>query len=733
MSNSTPLVQLCLVLHNHQPIGNFDNVFEASYQDSYLPFLNLFEQFPAIRISLHTSGCLMQWLNQHHPEYLDRLSTLVAQGRVEIVGGAFYEPILTMIPARDRVGQITSFTHWLEQRLGGKVSGMWIPERVWESALTADLAAAEIQYTILDDYHFRCAGLNDDELYGYYITEDQGRVVRVFPGSERLRYLIPFADPWETIEYCRAIGEAHPGAVLVFGDDGEKFGTWPDTKRHVYEEGWLERFFTLLTENQEWLRTSTLADTIQSTRPHGKIYLPDASYREMTEWALPVAKQNEYESLVHEFEQQPGWASLKRFMRGGFWRNFKVKYPESNEMYSRMMYVSSLVQQAEQEKCPAETLDVARKYLYQGQCNCAYWHGAFGGVYLPHLRNAIYQNLILAEEVIERWSRQRPSWIEGVADDYNFDGLQEIRLANESLTTWISPQVGGQIYELDVRANGHNLLATMQRREEAYHAKVLKGHQQVDGEAASIHDRIVLKRNDLNEYLNYDQRLRKSLVDHFWDENVSLSTIAAGRAVERGDFAEGSYRATIRRNPERIQVMLEREGNAWGVPLKLTKGVTLNQRSSELEIAYLLEGLPQGSRFHFGVEFNFSGLPEGQGDRFFSTGSDRQRRGHLGERLDLQGLRDLRLTDQWLGLDIGLEWDRPGGIWTFPIHSVNGSEAGFELVHQSVVVQPHFIVEADREGRWALRMRLSVNCNKPVELLKSGDTLKAGSAPTKVS
>jgi hypothetical protein len=30
-------------------------------------------------------------------------------------------------------------------------------------------------------------------------------------------------------------------------------------------------------------------------------------------------------------------------------------------------------------------------------------------------------------------------------------------------------------------------------------------------------------------------------------------------------------------------------------------------------------------------------------------------------------------------------------------------------------------------------MRLSVNCNKPVELLKSGDTLKAGSAPTKVS
>ena len=49
----------------------------------------------------------MEWLDEHHPEYVDRLAGLVAAGRIEIVGGAFYEPILTMIPSRDRVGQIT--------------------------------------------------------------------------------------------------------------------------------------------------------------------------------------------------------------------------------------------------------------------------------------------------------------------------------------------------------------------------------------------------------------------------------------------------------------------------------------------------------------------------------------------------------------------------------------------------------------------------------------------------
>ena len=151
-----------------------------------------------------------------------------------------------MIPSRDRVGQIRSYTRWLENRLGANVRGMWMPERVWEQSYARDLAAAGIEYTVLDDYHFKSAGLTESQLYGHYLTEDDGRVMSVFPGSERLRYTIPFADPQETINYLGRIKEEHPNAVVVFGDDGEKFGTWPETKKHVYQDGWLERFFNAL-------------------------------------------------------------------------------------------------------------------------------------------------------------------------------------------------------------------------------------------------------------------------------------------------------------------------------------------------------------------------------------------------------------------------------------------------------------------------------------------------------
>src|ERR1700746_1246346 len=97
------VVRLILALHDHQPVGNFDSVFEAAYRDSYLPFLEVLEGYPEIPFVLHTSGPLLKGLVETRPEYIGRIRVLVEAGRVEILGGGFYEPILTMIPHRDRV------------------------------------------------------------------------------------------------------------------------------------------------------------------------------------------------------------------------------------------------------------------------------------------------------------------------------------------------------------------------------------------------------------------------------------------------------------------------------------------------------------------------------------------------------------------------------------------------------------------------------------------------------
>jgi len=709
-------IRFSLVLHNHQPVGNFEHVFEQAYQRSYRPFLDVFERYDSIKISLHVSGSLMEWLDARHADYIDRLVALVRRGRVEILGGAFYEPILAMLPSRDRVGQIRDYTNWLEKRLGTVVRGMWIPERIWEQSYTRDLVDAGIEYTVLDDFHFKTAGLGQAQLTGHCLTEDDGRVMSVFPGSERLRYLIPFGLPEQTIEYLDQIAQRRPGAIVTFGDDGEKLGSWPGTFDHVYGEGWLERFFDALTENREWVHTTTLGEAVDNVAPAGKIYLPDCSYREMTEWALPVERQIEFAHLSSEMKENPHWPLLREFIRGGFWRNFKVRYPESDEMYSRMIEISRRLAQAAKaaalgEPVDGELLEAARAELYRGQCNCAYWHGAFGGIYLPHLRNAIYEHLISAENLLHRASRRTERWIEAKAEDFNFDARQEIQLANDRLAVLIAPSAGGQIYELDVRRIRHNLLATLARRPEAYHQKVAAGADDQDDECASIHDRVVFKHEGLDQYLQYDSAPRKSLLDRFYEADVSLEAVASGEAVQFGDFLGGSYDARVRRKPERIQVQLSREGHVSDTPIRLTKGLTLEAGSSSLEIAYLLEGLPQDQALHLAVEFNFAGLPAGVEGRYFcdATGADL---GQLDTRLDLTDIEGLGLVDRWLGLDIHLSVSRPTHFWTFPIYTVSQSEDGFELIHQSVVVQPHWHVQPEADGSWRMTMRMEIDTSR---------------------
>ncbi len=714
-------VRLVLALHNHQPVGNFDFVFEQAYKDSYRPFLDVLAEYPSLKIGLHISGSLMEWLDANHPDYVNRVADLAADGRIEILGGAFFEPILAMIPSRDRIGQIRRYTRWLEDRLAVTVRGMWVPERVWEQAFVRDIVDAGIEYTILDDFHFKCAGMTDDQLLGHLITEDEGRLLSIFPGNERLRYVIPFGRPEETIDLLAATAKQHPGATVLFGDDGEKFGTWPGTHKYVYQEGWLRQFFDALVSNQDWIQVTTPAEVIDNCPPVGKIYLPDCSYREMTEWSLPTEKLVEYERIAREMQHHPHWPALRPMVRGGFWRNFRTKYAEADEMYARMMMVSRRVDEAagrETDGTDGDLIDRARTELYRGQCNCSYWHGAFGGVYLPHLRNAIYSHLIAADNLLDEAVGRTQPWVEAVADDFDFDTHNEIRLANDKLLGLIDPFHGGHLVELDVRAIRHNLLATFTRKPEAYHHKILAGPSQQNGECASIHDQVIFKQEGLDQKLFYDDHPRKSMVDLFLGSEATLETVAAGEAPVLGDFVHGEYETRIRRNPGRIQIQMFRQGFVGDKQVKLTKGVTLEAGQSVLRIDYLLEDLPLDVPLHFGVEFNFAGMPSGQDDRYFHDAAG-NRLGQLGARLDLAGVRGLSLTDEYLGLDVALGSSLIGGYWTFPIETVSQSESGFELVHQSVAVIPHWHLTPDDQGRWSVTFEMSLNTAAVGNRLKS--------------
>ncbi len=219
---------------------------------------------------------------------------------------------------------------------------------------------------------------------------------------------------------------------------------------------------------------------------------------------------------------------------------------------------------------------------------------------------------------------------------------------------------------------------------------------------------MVFKQPDLDKRLQYDDHLRKSLIDLFYDRDATPEDVQAGKARQCGDFLHGMYEARIRRNPDRIQVQLAREGNVDGAPVRITKGLTLDAGSGTLQIAYLLENLPKDRPLHFAVELNFAGLPAGADDRYFSD-LEGNRLGQLGTKLNLADVFGLSLTDEWQGVTAALKMSKRTNFWAFPIETVSQSEGGFELVHQSVAVLPHWLVEGDKDGRWSVTMQMSLD------------------------
>ena len=713
-------VRMILALHNHQPVGNFDGVFEAAYRDSYAPFLELLASYPEIPFALHTSGPLLEWLAERHPEYIAQVRGLVETGRVEILGGGFYEPILTMIPHHDRVGQIRDFSAYLEQLFPTKIRGMWVPERVWEQHLVGAIAEAGIEYTILDDFHFQHAGITGDDLFGYHLTEDEGRLLKIFPGSETLRYTVPFQEPHATYEVLRRLAERRPGATVVFADDGEKFGSWPETFDHVYTHGWLRRFCDMIVGNRDWLEVTTLARAVDATLPLGKVYVPDGSYREMTEWVLPPSLHQDYERAKAHVAASGLADELTPFFRaGGFWRNFKARYPESNEMYARMLGISRrLADASARERADPDYLEIARRELYRGQCNCPYWHGAFGGLYLPHLRNAVYRSLITAHNALDDAEAKTGPRVALEVGDYNLDAFQEVKLENEALVLMVRPAQGGHIYELDVRQTAINVLATLQRRPEAYHQAIVnaihpENRDQAQGDGpASIHDRIVFKQEGLDRLLVYDRHPRKALVDHFYPIDVTLDELAACHDVERGDFVTGTYLARAQRDSRRVALVMERPGHADGQTVRIKKSIALVAGSPVLEVHYELFDVPRETCLHFAVELNLAAMAGHADDRYYSDAQG-ARLGVLDSRIDLAHTEGIALTDEWLELTVGLSWSRPGGLWCYPIETVSQSEGGFEAVYQSSAVVPHWHVTADDTGRWDVLIRLALEPFRP--------------------
>jgi alpha-amylase len=660
------------VLHSHQPVGNFDSVFEMACEKAYAPYVAELLESGRMPVSLHLSGPLLEWLDEHRHPLLDALRRAAAELGIEFVGGGWYEPILTMLSERDALGQLRGGADLVRRLFGAAPHGAWLTERVWEQNLARLLTDAGYDYTVLDDSHFIHAGFDPDRLDALYWAESDGRLLTVFPASERLRYLIPFGLVEEVIAELRRHRPEEGERLVVYADDGEKFGLWPGTHKHVYEEGWLARYHAALAAESDWLEPVTLSTAFARMKPAAHAYLGDDSYREMTEWALPAASQAEFLRLGRELAGDGRFQRLKRFFRGGSWRAFKAKYPELRRLYARMIAVSATI-----DRLPAVRAAAARRELYRAQCNCAWWHGVFGGLYMPHLRGAVWRHLLAAERLADAAARRKRPALERA--DFDLDGRTELRLRGGGLSALVAPARGGHVFELDLTAADEQLTDVLSRRFEAYHDEIRERLARgtgggPTGGSVSIHDLQRQATAEHGSHLVYDDEPLESLVDHLEPGSWAVEDLWRGGLSGDAGFRRGEYLITAGGGAEAAVRLVRQAPLAGHGPLELVKDLALGRDGLQAGYRLINRGA-EPLEFTFGVELNLC--------RDFEAPRGGEARGPE-VRFHPRAAR-LLLACPPRGLRAGLR--APGAAAaSWQVKTVSQSETGYEVCVQGLAV-----------------------------------------------
>jgi len=680
------MISLHWAIHNHQPVGNFDFIFERACAQAYQPFAEVLAAHPKIRMSMHFSGILLDWLEAKRPQYLASLRTLVERGQLEILGGGFYEPILPVISDAHKVGQLRKLSKTVERLFGQAPRGIWLAERVWEPTLVKPISEAGLEFVLLDGSHFKMVGKTDADMDGYFLSEDQGHTLKLFPIHDVVRDYIPFRPVDEVIEtLLRLDDEGRAKDVhdvqVVFGDDGEKFGDWPFTHNTVYGDRWLHRFFEKVESMPDRIRVAQMAEGLKPEKNLGLVYLPPASYQEMMVWAQDAKDIPKFRATQRHVIERDG-ADAAKFMRGTFWRNFFNKYAESNQIHKQAIRLASLHDRL-QGSMRGEEAGKALDHIWQAQCNCAYWHGVFGGLYLPHLRFGLYRNLIQAQVRLDAAALAGQAAPVYEAADWNCDGKPEHTL--NSPEVYLSLSAHGEIDQFWLKKTGINLVDTLTRRYEAY-------HDQVGGQAEAgtkLENSLGEKESGLREYLVYDRKLRRSLSDLYLRPDTTFADYAAQGYQTRLEF---SARETVleRRAKETGIRFLGLARAADGTVLLAEKAVYLAQGSPDIRVEWKFANPVTNAgkppvEFHFGSEALFCLLAGNAHDRYVDWGSGRDVLASHGE---MGKIEKVAVVDEWLKLRCEARFPGASRVWRDAIETVSQSEGGYERVYQGTVLVP---------------------------------------------
>ena len=671
-------IQFIFGTYNEHSIGSLSDNSEMTYQRALKPFLSVLNQFPKFPAVLFYSGILLDWITRNHPEFLMLLADMVNRRQIELLTGGYYEPVFPLIPRSDMLGQIEKLTTFLRSQFGRRPHGNWLTESVWEPSLASILNTSGIEYTFLRDEHFKYAGLQGDDLYYPCLTENQGKSIVVFPLSSALERVVSESSVDDAVDFILSAGSESKERVVVLLESGEKFGKSEGSYERLYDEGWLKSFLQSIQEKSDAITPVNPSRYVRQVSPIRKIYFPTTFYSELMQWLSSDAK------AIKTSKRK-----IATDASGGLFQRFLNQYPESNLMYSKMLYTHLRVNQIRGDKFRKKT---AREELWKGQCHVAYWHGKCGGIYWSHLRKLTYRAFIEAETM----ARADGMFTSSITSfDFDMDGKEEYLYQSKELNAYVHCE-GGMVFELDFIPTKWNYCDTLARRPEVYH----------DG-------------NDRH----YDWYMWKAFIDHFFSQEETIGAFDKMTYKELGDFVTGRYDLG-ELDREHLALTMTRTGQVTIRNRSLLVRVEKSFRfkNSTIQASYVITNQStKGLDCWFGTELNLA-FASGESSDMAISKFEKNKKTQIDGRMTTHSdVKRLLLQDLRNSVSINLSSDTEFSLWALPLEAVTWSDGASEKIYQSncVVARWHLSLGPDESWKNSLSLAFTKLDKKKTRSRKS--------------
>ena len=605
-------VKVIVMSHHHVPFGSSDEEFEIYYVNKLKPLVTSLYKTPSFMVVLHCSGTLLEWIEKHHPELFMLLEELFNRKQIELLGGGYYEPIFPLISMTDKIGQIELLTTYIRKQFGKRPRGCWLPGLFWEQNYASVLNTCGIDYAFVHYSQFETN--NEEDLHNIFLTEDQGKLSTLFP-------IRPIQSSYDAISY------------LV------------QCKKTLQKESSKEKIISLLIDLESALKDNKEHDTIEQSFDPLFNFISEES--ESFELTLPLKY----------LKQEIG--PLKTYLTGMNSRQSLVMHPEANDIYGKMVYVHTLVNQLRGDKARKKN---AREELWKAQGIDLFYKESSKGIQKNSLRKAVYRSLLEAEKI----TREKGVFIPSIlAFDVNFDGKTEYVIQGNDINCSIT-QRGASIFELDYFPGVTNYADTFSSKEEG----VKNGYKRT-----SFVEYLCPPGTALHEILSDHQRRNRFLGTEWFKEE------------------------SVKRSQNSISFSLDENNNEPYGSIHVKKQYTLKKNILIVSYTLVNKG-SESERFTFlpQIELSFAD---------FSTKAYQcyVNQGEIQKEIDLD-VRDIRNTDSIVYKDcindvlISLKSIMPFDAWQYEVFSP-------QSVYQSTCILPLMEVLLTSEEQWETSFQLS--------------------------